>query len=522
MEKIWIYDTTLRDGAQAEGVSFSLADKWVLLRQLDELHVDYIEAGMPGGNIRDSALFARLAKEPLQHAQVVAFGSTLRVGGQAETDEGLQALLSCGAQALAIFGKSWDFHVREVLKTTPEENLRLIETSIRYLKRFSRTVFFDAEHFFDGFKANPQYALKTLLCAQEAGADAITLCDTNGGSLPGEIEEAVLAAKRLLSLPLGIHCHNDAGLASANTLCAVENGVRIVQGTINGLGERCGNSNLCTLLPLLQKKLGYTLIGERLSLLTSTSRLFSEVCNLHMDETQPFVGRSAFAHKGGMHIDGMLKNSATFEWLSPETVGNERRYLLSDQAGRALLSQKLSFLEEDERPDQETMLSILKEIKNKEMGGIIFEGAETSFRLFVLRFLHLEKQFFDLKTFTVTSGHEEGPSSATALIKVAVEGREEITAAEGDGPVNAMDNALRKALSVFYPALAQLHLVDFKVRVVDAGRGTASMVRVHISSTDGEKVWNTAGVSANVIEASWRALLDSVQAKLLSLTGRSV
>lgn len=515
-ERILVLDTTLRDGAQAEGISFSLEDKIRLIRALDDLGVDYIEAGNPAANPKDEELF-QFARQGLRlkHARLTAFGSTCRVGVRADEDAGLRKLAGCGAQCASIFGKSSLFHVREVLRAEPEENLRLIEESVAFLKRSGMFVLFDAEHFYDGYRENADYAMQSLAAARRGGADMLVLCDTNGGSLPHELGRITRQAAENMDCPVGVHCHNDAGLAVACSMEGVLCGARMVQGTINGYGERCGNANLCTLLPNLCLKMGRdALIPGAMERMASTARLTGEIANLAMDEHSPYVGNSAFAHKGGMHIDGMMKNRRSFEHISPERVGNKRRFLVSEMAGRGALISRLGALAPELARDREQTARIMEHVKALEARGYAFESAGGSLELRVLGALGRRPHFFEVLDFHVVSRKPENDKNAQAYVKVAVDGKMEITADEGDGPVNALDLAMRKALGVFYPCLSQMRLKDFKVRVV-SGSGTSSVVRVHIDSTDGVHLWSTVGVSSNIIEASFIALSDSIEYMLL-------
>ncbi len=515
--RIEILDTTLRDGAQSEGVVFSREDKIKVIRALDELGVDFIEAGNPASNPKDSELFAfALERLRLKNAQIVAFGSTCRVGARAEQDSGLRALCASGARVVSLFGKSSLFHAERVLRTTGEENLRLIRDSIAFLRAQGRTVFFDAEHFFDGYMYDAAYAMRTLRAALEAGAKRLVLCDTNGGTLPDDIRRVTAEANRLAPGMVGIHCHNDAGLATACTLSGIQGGAVHAQGTINGYGERCGNANLCQVAPNLVFKMNLPCLAEgSISRLAACARLVSEIANLSMDEHSPYVGRSAFAHKGGMHIDGMLKDSRSFEHIDPGLVGNRRRYLVSEMAGRGALMTRLSVIAPELTKDSAQTGRIMDMLKELESQGYSFEGADGSLKLRVLGALGRRGSFFEVMDFHVVSRKPESRINAQAYVKVRVGDMQEITADEGDGPVNALDLAVRKALSRFYPCLNKMRLNDFKVRVVDR-RGTASSVRVQIESTDGEHVWSTVGVSGNVIEASFVALTDSIEYMLLS------
>lgn len=512
-ERIEIYDTTLRDGAQGESVNFSAADKWRVAEALDALGVDFIEGGWPGSNPRDLAFFEQARRLRLTHARLAAFGATRRRSFSCDTDPSIQALLKAGVPVVTIFGKSWLLHVREALRISREENLEIIEDSVRYLSERVPFVIYDAEHFFDGYRDDPDYALATLRAAAAGGPARIVLCDTNGGSLPEGVRRAVEEVTRHVTVPLGVHCHNDGELAVANTLAAVSAGATHVQGTINGYGERCGNANLCSVLPNLELKLGRRSLGpERLKKLRETARFVSEIANLALERSAAFVGDSAFAHKGGVHVSAVERNPQTYEHIAPELVGNRRRVLISDLAGRANLLAKARELGL-ELKDEQRVLDALKQLEHD---GYEFEAAEASFELLVRRLRGAHTPYFELLGFRVIDEHRGAlmPMSE-ATVKVRVGEREEHMAASGNGPVNALDKALRRALERFYPALAEMRLVDYKVRVINSSlSGTASLVRVLITSSDGRGQWGTVGVSANIVEASWRALFDSVEYKL--------
>lgn len=518
MRQIEIYDTTLRDGAQTEDISFSAEDKLRITEKLDELSVHYIEGGWPGSNPRDLEYFKKARKLNLENSRVVAFGSTHRPKHKVDEDTLIKALLDSRAKIITIVGKTWDFHVKEALKISLEENLDIIYNSIAYLKKNTEKVFFDAEHFFDGYKDNPEFALKCLLAAQEAGADCLVLCDTNGGTLPDDVKNIVSDMMKGVHIPLGIHAHNDSECAVANSVMAVESGVSHVQGTINGLGERCGNANLCSVIPNLQIKLGMSCINaEKLRRLREVSRFVNEIANLRHFKRQPFVGDSAFAHKAGMHVSAVRKRPETYEHIRPDLVGNSRRVLISDLAGKSNILRKAEEFGIHIDPDSPRLQDIVTTLKNLESEGFQFEAAEASFELLMKKALGLHKRFFDLIGFRViVEKRKEGEdplSEATIMVKVG--GRIEHTAATGSGPVNAIDNALRKALDKFYPELKEVSLHDYKVRVLTAGKGTSARVRVLVESGDEEKRWGTVGVSENIIEASYQALVDSIEYKLL-------
>ncbi|MBQ4087440.1 MAG: citramalate synthase [Clostridia bacterium] len=521
MNKIYVYDTTLRDGTQGEGIAFSVSDKLKIIKLLDELGVSYIEAGIPASNPKDTELFARIPELKLKHAKIAAFGSTHRIGISVEEDPAIQALIDAETPVVTIFGKAWDLHVKEVFHAELSENLAIVRETVAYLKSFDKEVFFDAEHFFDGFKHNKAYALSVLEAAASAGAGCLCLCDTNGATFPDEVSSIVKEVKEHMGdIPLAIHCHNDIGVAVSNTLMGVFAGATQVQGTMNGFGERCGNANLCTIIPNLQLKRGYDLIdAESLKKLKSISRHIYELANLLPDERKPYVGGMAFTHKGGMHIDAVLKNPATFEHISPEHVGNERKLLMSDMSGRALVYDTIRRFDSTVEKDAPVITEILDETKKMENEGYQFDGAEASFELMILKKLGYYKPQFDLKEFKViASAPAQSEHSATAMIKITVDGAAEITAAEGDGPVNALDKALRKALYRFYPELKKTRLIDFKVRVLNgAGSGTAAQTRVLMESTDGAINWSTVGVSEDILEASWCALVDSIDYYMLNI-----
>ncbi len=515
---IEIYDTTLRDGAQSEDISFSVEDKLRITEQLDDLGVHYIEGGWPGSNPRDIAFFKKARKVKLRHSRLVAFGSTHRPGKKPQHDKNIKALLDAETSAITIFGKSWDFHVKEALKISRNENLELIYNTVSYLKKRAETVLFDAEHFFDGYAHNPDYALSCLKAAQDAGADCLVLCDTNGGTITTAIRETVKRVVKHFHTPVGMHAHNDIDCAVANSIIAVEFGAVHVQGTINGLGERCGNANLISIIPNIQLKLKVKCITtEQLKKLREVSRFVNEIANLRHFKRQPYTGDSAFAHKAGVHVSAIRKRSETYEHIKPELVGNSQRILISDLAGRSNILRKAEEFGIPLKQDKVQLQDIVTNLKELENQGFQFEGAEASFELLMKKALGLHKRFFDLIGFRVIiEKRKEGEdplSEATIMLRVS--GHVEHTAATGNGPVNALDNALRKALERFYPQLTAVRLLDYKVRVLTAGKGTGARVRVLIESGDNEKRWSTVGVSVNIIEASYQALVDSIEYKLL-------
>jgi len=512
-ERIVLYDTTLRDGTQGEGISLSVEDKVKIAQRLDQFGVPFIEGGWPGSNPKDMAFFERIREVPLAHARIAAFGSTCRPHVPAEADENLRAILASGVSAATIFGKAWDLHVTGALKTTLEENLRMVSDSVRYLKAQGLTVLFDAEHFFDGYYHNPVYALRVLEAAEAAGADWLVLCDTNGGSLPHDLYETVQTVRASTSAPLGIHPHNDGELAVANAIAAVQAGARQVQGTVNGIGERCGNVNLISVIPNLQLKLGYACVDdEKLPQLTKLSRYVAEIANMTLPNNQPFIGNSAFAHKGGIHVSAVLKDPQTYEHLAPEAVGNQRRVLVSELAGQSNLLAKVEELQLPFDRKQADPRTVMKLIKEREYAGYQYEGAEASLTLLLLEASGEREEWFALDSFKILMDKSgENGIVSEAMVKLQVGGQVVHTAAEGNGPVNALDNALRKALETYFPALAQMHLTDYKVRVLDESEATAAKVRVLIESGHKGEKWSTVGVSTNVIEASWEALTDSIR-----------
>ncbi len=511
--KVVIYDTTLRDGAQTEGVLFSSEDKIEVLRQLDEFGVDFVEGGWPGSNPIDDDFFSKAEGLELRNSKLVAFGSTRRHSLRPEDDPNLQALAACGAEWCCIFGKAWDFQVKEALGIGLDENLDMVEDSIRFLVRSGKHVIFDAEHFFDGYKSDRKYALNILKAAESGGADWLVLCDTNGGSLPSEIASAVEDALLSVDAPLGIHCHNDSDMATASSLTAVESGCTMVQGTINGLGERCGNANLCTLIPNLVYKTGFETSDLNLSKLTELSKSVGEVVNLPPRPDMPYVGESAFTHKGGMHISAVVKDTRTYEHIDPALVGNSRKILVSEMAGRASIVEKLEELGLEcgnDTPD------IAEKIKDMESKGYQFEGADASFELLVRRLRGEMTPKFTVEGFKIFIDNRLGDMDTEASIKVIdSDGELEQTAADGNGPVNALDKALRKSLIRLFPEINEMKLTDYKVRTLDEKSATAAGVRVLIRSTDGKHSWTTVGVSENVVEASLIALVDALEYKLM-------
>lgn len=511
---IEILDTTLRDGAQGEGITFSVDNKISIAKALDQLGIHYIEGGNPASNPKDQLFFEEMTDVPLSHSALCAFGSTRHHRYTPQNDPGLQGLIDSNASIISLFGKASQEHVTHVLHVPLKNNLEMIEDSVSFLVQKGRKVLFDAEHFFDGYKQNREYALAALSAAKKGGASCLVLCDTNGGSLPHEVFDIVREVKKQFSIPIGIHCHNDSDTAVANTLSAVQAGASHVQGTIAGIGERCGNTNLCSILPILSLKMNLPCLPpEKLSLLTPLSRYITEIMNIPLANNLPFVGHSAFAHKGGMHIDGVEKQATSFEHIIPESVGNHRRLLLSDQSGRASVFRQMEKIIPNINKDDPQVKEIIEKLKRRELRGYAYENAESSFVLMVLEAYMRRKAFYTVLDYHVLCNKDRGDASAQAFIKIEVDGACEITAAEGDGPVNALDNAIRKALGRFYPCIQHMRLSDFSVRVLDTG-GTASTVRVLIESTDGVHIWNTVGVSINIIQACFKALCDAVDYQL--------
>jgi len=515
MKKVELYDTTLRDGAQSEGISYSVPDKVAITKQLDRLGIQYIEGGWPVSNPKELEFFKKAKSLKLKNAEVVAFGSTRKAKTKTADDVNIKALVKSGVKTACIFGKSWDFHVKTALKTTLDENLKMIKDSVSYLKSKGMKVIYDAEHFFDGFKENPDYALEALLAACDGGAETIVLCDTNGGTVTSDVGKIVETVSRSINVKLGIHAHNDCEMAVASSIAAVEAGCEHVQGTMNGYGERCGNANLVSIIPILKLKLGMDCISNaQLKELTEVSRYVDEISNVKHQDNQPFVGQSAFAHKAGVHINAMMKNMKTYEHTNPELVGNKRRFLVSELSGKTSILIKAKELKMDlkkDSPETKKILALLQKLEHK---GYHFEAAQGSFELMMKRALDKHKKFFELEGFKVLVERRGKKLISEATMKLKVKGKVQHTAAEGDGPVNALDNALRKALVNFYPTLAEMHLSDFRVRVLDEKTGTAAKVRVLIESQDAKRSWWTIGVSENIIEASWQALTDSVEYKL--------
>lgn len=512
MGNIAVLDTTLRDGAQGEGISLSVEDKLKITAKLDALGVSYIEGGWPGSNPKDIEYFLRVQKLSLKHAKITAFSSTRRPGVKVAEDNNINELIKAGTKVVTIFGKSWDLHVFQALNTTLEENIAMIKDTVSYLKALGREVIYDAEHFFDGYKGNPEYALETIQAAAEAGADWVALCDTNGGMLPDKLREIVSLVKKTVHVPLGIHVHNDGDLAVANTLMAVLGGAVMVQGTINGFGERCGNANLCSVIPNLELKMGFSCLPTGgLELLTETSHYVSELANVAHVSQQPFVGMSAFAHKGGIHVSAVSKNPATYEHMEPQLVGNKRRVLVSELSGVSNLKYKAKELNIEMPFETPESRNIIKQIKELEHKGFQYEGAEASLELLLRKALGQYQDYFKLESFRILmEKREDNGIISEAMIKLKVGSETVHTAAEGNGPVNALDNALRKALEEFYPEIKEIHLSDYKVRVLDEKDATAATVRVLIETMDQEASWSTVGVHENIIEASWQALTDGI------------
>ncbi|MEW5949176.1 MAG: citramalate synthase [Thermodesulfobacteriota bacterium] len=519
MRRMEIYDTTLRDGTQAEDFNVSVEDKVRISLKLDELGIHYIEGGWPGSNPKDVQFFKEIRNYALSSARITAFGSTHNPRNTPEQDVNLRALVEAQTEVITIFGKTWDVHVRDALRISLERNLEIIRDSVAYLRPHVKKLFYDAEHFFDGFKAQPDYALATLRQAVSAGVDCLVLCDTNGGTLPQEVAKIINKVKKeFKNVSFGIHTHNDSGLAVANSLVAAELGASQVQGTMNGYGERCGNANLCTIVPTLMLKMKIPCItDEQLTRLSEISRFITEIANLPHNKYQPYVGASAFAHKGGIHVSAVQRNPETYEHIRPEKVGNIQRILISDLSGKSNILHKAMRYGLDLESRDPVVLEILKQLKELENQGYQFEGAEASFELLMQRALGTQKKYFDLLGFRVIDqkSKEDDEAQAEATIMLGVGGKVEHTAAIGNGPVNALDNAIRKALEKFYPELKEMHLDDYKVRVIPDKTGTGARVRVLIESSDREDTWGTVGVSTDIIEASWQALVDGINYKFL-------
>ncbi|WP_091579389.1 citramalate synthase [Alteribacillus bidgolensis] len=511
--QVKLYDTTLRDGTQGEGISLSVDDKIKIANKLDQMGVHYIEGGWPGSNPKDMNFFERAKDLSLDQAVITAFGMTRRPGLKAEEDPNLKRILESGVEAAALVGKTWDFHVTEAVQTSLEENVNMIYDSVRFLKDHDLEVIFDAEHFFDGFKNNKEYALKTILAAEDAGADCVALCDTNGGSLPSEIAAILTEVQNKLTVEIGIHCHNDGELGVANTLEAVNAGASQIQGTINGYGERCGNANLVSVIPNLQLKMGIECVSdEQLKQLTETSKYLHELANQTPPNGQPFTGKSAFAHKGGMHVSAVLKHPETYEHVIPEKIGNERRVLVSELSGQSNLLFKAKELGLSLDKSNPAVKETIEKMKDMEHKGYQYEAAEASFELLIRNGMGENHDYFRLDHFKIiTHKEKEGSFTTEAVVKMIIKDQTVMTAAEGNGPVNALDHALRKAIGEFYPLVHEMYLSDYKVRVLDEAEATASTVRVLIESSDGKETWSTIGVSANIIEASWHALVDSIR-----------
>ena len=514
--RIHTFDTTLRDGTQGESVSFSVDDKIGIALKLDELGIDYVEGGWPGSNPKDKEFFARAKGLKFQHAKLTAFGATHFAKHRVDQDASVRALIEAETPAIAIFGKSWDLHVHRALQITEEENLKIISETVKYLRDHGREVIYDAEHFFDGYNANPAFALRTIEAAKNAGADVLCLCDTNGGNLTNRIIEVVAEVRKRFEGTLGIHCHDDCGVAVANSIAAVEAGCTHVQGCMNGYGERCGNANLTSIIANLELKLGHTTIGrEKLTSLSTVARYIAELANLPVPSCQAYVGDSAFAHKGGVHVSAVLKDSSTYEHISPAAVGNRQRVLLSDLSGRGSVSYKLTEAGLGGVLDDESRRHLLERIKDLEYQGYELEAAEGTFELLVREALHPGLNLFEILSYDVTTRMVGG---TTATVTLRVQDNIHTAAATGHGPMNALDVCLRQCLSSVYPGIAQVRLTDYKVRVLDSKKGTAAKVRVLVEWSDHRRSWTTVGVSDNVIEASWRALVDAIRLELMRLT----
>jgi len=510
--KIYVLDTTLRDGAQRADISFSVNDKLQMVERFDDIGIDYVEAGFPASNPKEMEFFEKLKGRKFEYSKIIAFGMTRYKDIKIENDKNIKQLIQSGADGVCIVGKSSSLHAEKIIETTLENNLSMIFDSIEYLKKYFPEVIFDAEHFFNGFKENPEYALKTLKTALEAGADYLCLCDTNGGMIPNDVINIIDKVNRNIRATLGVHFHDDSGCATANTVVAVEKGIKMVHGTINGYGERCGNADLCEIIPNLEIKLNKRCLkGGNLKHLTNLSRFVSETANQIANASQPFVGKNAFTHKGGMHASGVSKVSDAFEHVAPETVGNTREILISELSGKKSIIIKAKEFGINLEDDLTKVSEILNRVQNMEHRGYQFEAADGSFELLVKEVTGLKKKFFKLESFRVLNEKkEDGRMLSEATVKVHIDNNKIIETAEGNGPVNALDSALRKAIQSCYPELSKITLTDFKVRVLNEKKGTGAVVRVLIESSDGEKSWGTIGVSENIIEASWQALEDSI------------
>ncbi len=517
--KIFTFDTTLRDGTQGEAVSFSVDDKLVIAQKLDDLGIDYIEGGWPGSNPKDEDFFKQARNLKLKHAKLTAFGSTRFAKNPVEEDRNVKKLIEAGTPVVSIFGKSWELHTRRALGVTEEQNLILISDTVSYLKAHGKEVVYDAEHFFDGYQDKPDFALRTLEAAKNAGADVLCLCDTNGGTITGRLEEIAAEVRKRFDGVLGIHPHNDSDVAVANALAAIEQGFTHVQGCMNGYGERCGNGNLCSIIANLELKLGHSTVGpEKLASLTSVSRFIAELANLPMRNDQPYVGRSAFAHKGGIHVSAVMKDSATYEHIAPAAVGNYQRVLVSDLSGKSNVLYKLEQHGLAERLTEDARRELLERIKQMEYEGYELEAAEGTFELLVRQALYPGVKFFDVESYEVSTRVAATGSFSSATVNLRAKDGIHSATASGHGPVNALDLCLRKCLSALYPRISDVRLTDYKVRVLDSKKGTAAKVRVLVEWSDQRKSWSTVGVSDNVIEASWSALVDAIRLELMRLT----
>ncbi|SHI45190.1 2-isopropylmalate synthase [Clostridium cavendishii DSM 21758] len=525
MERVVILDSTLRDGAQGQGISFSVEDKLKVCKVLDSIGIDYIEAGNPGSNPKDMEFFRKVKELKLKKSRIVAFGSTRKANIEIEEDNNLKSLLKADTKAVVIFGKSSEFQVKEILKTSLDENLLMIGETIKFLTEKGKEVIFDGEHFFDGFKQNREYALSTLKIAKESGAKTVVLCDTNGGSMPDEIINIVNIVKEELDCNIGIHCHNDCNMAVANSIMAVKAGSNHIQGTFIGIGERCGNANLTSIIGNLSTKLGYDILDKNsINNLTKAARFIAEISNITLNDDMPYVGNSAFAHKGGMHIDAVLKTPTAYEHINPESVGNNRRFLISEVSGKSTVLKEVQKIFPNMSKESKEIKLITDRLKELEYEGYQFEGAEGTVELVMRKIIGKYKPFFKLNHFKIIGEQPEAMDKfvSTAIMNINVDGKNEITVAEGEGPVNALDKALRKALERFYPELKEVRLCDYKVRVLDTENATSARVRVLIESTDGRENWSTVGVSRDIIKASFIALVDSIEYKLIKDIERKV